>query len=115
MSFAFDEQELPGGIRHVTLSGALDTTTSKERGDEIVAMLCQKGGKVLLDLSALEYISSASMRVFLRCAQQLQNDGGELHIASPQPRVMSVLTISGYVEAFPVYQTLDEARAFLKS
>ena len=74
-----------------------------------------QGGTVLLELTDLEYLSSAGVRVVIQCAQDLDKAAGRLHIAAPQPRVMAVLTIAGFVPTFPLHKTVEEALATLES
>lgn len=73
---------------------------------------CRSGGKPLLfDLSALEYISSAGLRVFMLAAKQAAPAGGRIALAAPQPVVREILEISRFNLVFPLYASLDEALA----
>lgn len=111
MTVTLDELLLSNGVRQFDVSGVLDSATFFETGDQLYDTVTGQGGTVLMNLTDLEYVSSAGMRLFVRCAKSLAETGGELHLAAPQPRVMSVLTIGGFVPTFPVYQTLDEGLA----
>ena len=113
MSFNFSEETLPNDVRHVRLTGTFDSNEAMSRGDELLDQVAGPGGKVLFDLAALEYLSSGAVRVVILCAKRLDEVGGTLHIAAPQPRVMSILTIAGFVPAFPVHETIEEALAAL--
>jgi anti-anti-sigma factor len=105
----YSEEILSNGVRHIVFVGVLDSNVAMNRGDELHDFVTREGGTVLVDLSELEYLSSSGMRVILRCSKTLFEMDGALHLAAPQPRVMSVITIAGFVPTCPVYQTLDEA------
>lgn len=115
MAFSYTEQTLPDAVRQVSLVGTFDSNEAMSRGDELLELVVGQGGRVLMDLSELEYLSSGAVRVVILCAKRLAEANGALHIAAPQPRVMSILTISGFVPAFPVHETLEEALAALGS
>jgi len=73
---------------------------------------CRNGGpRLLFDLSALEYISSAGLRVFMLAAKQAAPAGGRIALAAPQPVVREILEISRFNLVFPLHASLDEALA----
>ena len=111
----YGETILANGVRQIRLAGILDSNVAMDRGDDVYDFVTKQGGIVLVDLSDLEYLSSSGMGVILRCAKELNTTDGELLLAAPQPRVMSVITIVGFIPTFPVYQTLDEALEAISS
>jgi anti-sigma B factor antagonist len=115
MSLTYTEDSLPNGVRHIKLAGMLDSDVAMNEGDEVRHYITGQGGTVLLELTDLEYLSSAGVRVVIRSAKDLDEAGGTLHIAAPQPRVMAVLTIAGFVPTFPLHKTVEEALAALGS
>lgn len=109
MGITLTEESLPNGVRHVKLGGTFDSNEAMSRGEELTELVAGPGGTVLLDLTELDYLSSGAVRSVILCAKRLDEVGGKLHVAGPQPRVMSILTISGFVPAYPLYETLEEA------
>jgi anti-anti-sigma factor len=75
---------------------------------------CKRGGdRLLIDLSSLEYISSAGLRVLMIATKRTKPGGGELAVAAPQETVREVLEITRFNLVFPVHATLDDGlRAF---
>jgi len=70
---------------------------------------CDGAGPALLfDLSALEYISSAGLRVLMIAAKTLKPRGGRMAVAAPRPVVGEVLEISCFNLVFPVHATVDD-------
>ena len=105
----WSEEALPNGVRQIALTGVLDSSVLAERDEVLFELVAGRGGVVLVSLAGLEHLTSSGIRLFVRCAKTLDEAGGRLHLAAPQPRVMSVLTIAGITTMIPVYQTLDEA------
>ena len=66
---------------------------------------------VVLDLSRLEYISSAGLRCFMLAARQADAQGGRITVAAPRPVVAEILQISRFNLVFRVFASLREALA----
>ena len=76
--------------------GRLDGITAAATEKDILALLVEGGSLVNIDLSELEYVSSAGLRVLLVCAKAAKAKGGKLVLLSPKPAILEVLTISGF-------------------
>ena len=84
----------------IALSGRLDTLTSPQLEKELSSSL--DGVKQLvLDFSALEYVSSAGLRVLLT-AQKVMNTQGSMKICHVRPLVMEVFEITGFVDILTI-------------
>ncbi|MGN0612691.1 MAG: STAS domain-containing protein [Porcipelethomonas sp.] len=80
----------------VILSGRLDTTTAPELEKELSASY--DGVKeLILDVSAMEYISSAGLRVFL-AAQKTMNMQGSMTVKGASPDIMEIFKVTGFVD-----------------
>ena len=78
----------------LSLEGRLDTTTAQDLDKELKASL--DGLKELtLDFSALDYISSAGLRVLLS-TQKTMNQQGEMKIINVNEIVMEILDVTGF-------------------
>ena len=82
-------------IHIVAIAGSLDSTTSPQAQKELDTVLAG-AKKVLLDFSALDYISSAGLRVLLGAAKQLKSKGGALRMFGLNQSVREVFDISGF-------------------
>ena len=78
----------------IALEGRLDTTTAPELETELKAAL---PGIVSLtiDMSKLEYISSAGLRVLLS-AQKIMNKQGEMKILGVNDVIMEIFEVTGF-------------------
>ena len=80
--------------------GRLDTTTAPELEATIDG--CVAGIKELvLDCSALEYVSSAGLRVILK-AQKLMNTQGTMKLTHVNETIMEVFDITGFADILTI-------------
>ena len=68
-------------------------------------------GAVVLDFSAVAYISSVGLRVLMIAAQQMRQAQVPLLVADLQSVVAEIFTISRFDKVIPVCATLEEALA----
>ena len=67
------------------------------------------GGAIVLDLSALEYVSSAGLRCFMLASRQAKAQHGRIFVAALQPMVAEIFEISHFNLVFQVLPTVREA------
>jgi len=89
----------------VALAGHLDSNTSPEAQTALDAVLAGGGRKVVIDFQALDYISSAGLRVLLGTAKQLKQAGGALRLFGLNETVQEVFQISGFATILAVVDT----------
>lgn len=78
----------------LALSGRLDTTTAPQL-EAVVHGGLEGIVSFVLDFSALEYISSAGLRVLLQ-AQKIMNRQGSMTVRHVCPDVMEVFEVTGF-------------------
>ena len=67
--------------------------------------------RLVLDLSDLEYISSAGLRVLMLAAKQTKAQGGTLLVTGLQPLVKEILEISRFTMVLDITPSLRDALA----
>jgi len=87
----------------LAFTGHLDTKTSKAAEDAVNAALDAGAVKLGLDFTALEYISSAGLRVLLATMKRIKKAGGKLHLWGMNPTVKEVFVISGFSNIFSMF------------
>jgi anti-anti-sigma factor len=98
----------------VTLGGRLDTDTAPELDEALLELLEQPGiSRLVFDLSALEYLSSAGIRCFIRARKFVEPKGGRVVIVNPQPAVRKVLEIVKAIPPGGIYASAAELDAYL--
>jgi anti-anti-sigma factor len=92
-----------------TVKGRLDSLTAPDLEKECTAWM-EAGTRLLVfDLSELEYISSAGLRVFIATAKKLKARQGELRFCNAHAIVKEVFVIAGLPSMFTLYDSLDAA------
>jgi anti-anti-sigma factor len=107
-----------GSAAVLRVSGRLDQDTCEAfRGDLMkeVEAAARAGGGVVLDLSGLEYVSSAGLRCFMLASRQAKAQSGRIFVAALQPMVREIFEISHFNLVFQVFPTLREAMAAVSS
>lgn len=91
------------------MKGRLDVESSPGAEKEIMKEIDrEKKGKVLMDLSGVEYLSSAGMRLLLATTKKVKLMSGKLVCIHVQPSVMDVLTMSGFDHILPIAGSEEE-------
>lgn len=90
------DKNLSGTELTLTLSGRLDTTTAPDLEAELKSSM--DGAAILvMDFSALEYISSAGLRVLLS-AQKVMNKQGKMVIRHANQTILEVFEVTGFTD-----------------
>ena len=84
----------------VTLEGRLDTTTASQLEEELRDSL-PNVTKLVLDMSRLEYISSAGLRVLLS-AQKVMNTKGEIKLLHVNDVIMEIFEVTGFTDILTI-------------
>jgi anti-anti-sigma factor len=101
------------GVTVVALSGQLDSRAAPDFEKALLKLIAEKKHEILLDLTALEYVASAGLRVFVMVGKRLQAEGGRLALCALNEGVMKVFEISGFVPLFPILPNRREAIPWL--
>lgn len=100
-----------GAALVLTVTGRLDTLTAPQFETECSACADAGDTRIVVDLSGLEYISSAGLRSILSSAKKLKALGGSLSFCGLSGIVAEVFTMSGFIKLLPVFATRQEALA----
>lgn len=93
-------KNLDGTTLTLALEGRLDTTTAPQLETEVKDSLAGVTDLVL-DFTALEYISSAGLRVVLS-AQKAMNKQGNMVVRGVNEYVMEVLEVTGFADILTI-------------
>jgi anti-anti-sigma factor len=67
--------------------------------------------RIVVDLSGLEYVSSAGLRCFMLAAKQAGSKGGKIVLAALRPVVAEIFQISRFDMVFELHPSVREALA----
>ena len=94
------EKKQEGNALTIKVSGRLDTVTSPQLDEELKASI-DGIEKLVMDLSDLEYISSAGLRVLLS-AQKTMSKQGEMEVTGVNDVVMEIFEVTGFSEILTI-------------
>ena len=95
------------------IEGRIDGLTSKQVQSEIAEIIATNVKNVILDFTAVYYLSSAGLRVLINEVKKIKDYGGQMFILSPVEIIQKELEVSGLSTVFNVYHSLQEISDFL--
>ena len=84
----------------VALEGRLDTVTSPHLEGELRTAV-NGVTELIFDLTGLEYISSAGLRVLLS-AQKVMSRQGKMTIRNVKPEIMEIFEVTGFTDILTI-------------
>ena len=97
----------------VSLQGQINSANATAMEAQVLAIVDGGARNLVFDFSALDYISSAGLRLVLVLAKRLKQERGRLVLCAMQPHVHEVFDISGFLAILDVQATRQEALARL--
>ena len=86
----------------IALEGRLDTSTAPELEAEVKASV-DGVTALIFDISGLEYISSAGLRVLLS-TPKIMNKQGSMKVRGANETVMEIFDVTGFVDILDIEQ-----------
>jgi anti-sigma B factor antagonist len=108
--------ESPTPIRTtVWLEGRLDANTFTDLDEALrdITPMVDNEGTLVLDLSQLDYISSAGLRSLAQLRKQMNDRGARTLLLNPQPQVKKVFEIVKAVPVKEVFASINELDQYL--
>jgi anti-anti-sigma factor len=99
-----------GGYVIVAVGGELDVVTSRQF-DEYLTQARGDHDRVILDLSAVDFMDTGSLAVIVGHWKQLTAAGGTLVLAGARYRYTKTLWITGLADRLPLYDSVADALA----
>ncbi len=94
------EKIIDGENVTINISGRLDTQTAPELEQELDVVLADCKD-LTLDMTALEYVSSAGLRVILK-AQKTMNTKGSMKLTNVNESIMEIFDITGFIDILTI-------------
>ena len=98
-------------ITKIVVEGFLDAHTVPEMEKVIQELLQQKKYRIVVDFSALSYISSAGLGVFMSVIGDVKNNNGDIVLMKMPPKIYKVFDLLGFTEIFSI---VDDEESALK-
>lgn len=98
-----------GDFSAVSIDGRIDTTNAGEFELKMLDLIDKGSSRIILDCSALNYISSSGLRVFLVLLKRMNSISGQFRLCNLQPGIREIFDISGFTSIFSVFPDLAAA------
>lgn len=102
-------QTVKDNFQIIQLEGRLDSNTSPELSDFMKNNDFREYRGVILEMTKLNYISSAGLRVLLNSSKEFKTRNADFTLCGMQDHIREVFEISGFDTFLRIYTTLEEA------
>jgi anti-anti-sigma factor len=93
----------------LAISGRMDAESAPQFEQDCRACIAEGLTGIVVDLGGLTYVSSMGLRSFVSIAMALQDKGGTLRLCRLQGLVKQVFEITGLLQSFPVFESVEAA------
>ena len=100
--------------RILRVGGRIDFESALDFEQRINSMIQEEGDCFIIELSEVELLSSAGLRVLLSTAKRISNRNASLALAAPSHVVRQVFEISHFNLLFKIFPSVLEAVTALK-
>jgi len=95
----------------VHLNGTLDQPTLEAFLSSLKSALGEGSTRCILDMQQVGYANSTALGALVTQADAFREAGGEFVLLNPQPKVNLVIEMLGLNAMFPIFSSMEEARA----
>jgi len=114
MNLKVETRTVQEGVAVIALSGEVDVYTSPRLKQEMVDLLNRGTVKLVVDLSAVEYLDSTGLGVLIGGLKRARERDGDLRLICDNLRILRIFEITGLTKIFDIYRSEEEALAGLK-
>lgn len=113
MSLSIKITEDKAFAKRVALGGRLDTNTAPELEQELDQLVTQAIQLIIFDMTDLEYISSAGLRVVFKANKSMKAKDGKCGMLKMQPQIQKVFDIVKALPDTPIFKNDEEMDEYL--
>ena len=92
-------QEQDGNLVAI-FDGRLDTAAAPQCEQDLMPLMDSAGHDIVLDCTALDYISSSGLRLFLGVLKNAKPKGSHVYITGMNADLRNVFTMTGFINLF---------------
>ena len=107
------QQKQDGGIVCITIKGRLDADSAMDAEKTVIDALGEDMNKLLFDLGALDYLSSAGLRVLLSAAKEVRRRDGKIVLCALTEFVKEIFEVSGFESLIPIEDSVESGMKVL--
>ena len=107
--FSISRESLAGDIELIKVSGFLDAHTFEQLEETVNGLFSAGTYKIVVDLTNVDYISSAGAGVFIAALSESEENGGKIVLLNPTKGVLDVFDLLGLTQIFSVVTSRQDA------
>jgi len=97
-----------GNIVIISIEGSIDSKTAGDLQSQIMEKVSETNN-VLLDLTKVDYVSSAGLRVLLMIYRQIKSKNGKVILVGVSEEIRDVMSMTGFINFFEIADNIDNA------
>lgn len=101
--------EEKGDVVVMRVTGRLDAASSPQLEKQINSIIDAGHFKLVLNLTGVDYLSSAGMRLMLSVSKRLKNLEGKVVVCHLNDEVLEVIKMAGFTQVLEIYPTEEES------
>ncbi|HEX5729979.1 STAS domain-containing protein [Microbacterium sp.] len=105
----FTTQKISPDIVVVRGAGKLNMVSAPELRAVVVDAISGGGNRIVVDLSAIDFMDSSGLGALVGCLKSARQAGGDLRIAAPSTQVSMVLRLSNLDRVLASFDSAEAA------
>ena len=85
-----------------SFSGRLDTAAAVQTAEDVKPLMEAENKEIILDCTALEYISSSGLRIFLGIRKEAATHGSKVIVRNIPADIRQVFMMTGFISLFEI-------------
>ncbi len=106
-------ESIVDNIAILNVEGSIDSKTAKEFENAALSAINSKV-QVIIDLTKVEFLSSAGLRVLLMIYRQIKAQSGKVVLVGVSEEIQEVMSNTGFINFFSIAETLQVGIKLLK-
>ena len=108
-------QRVEGDVTVLLPEGRIDTQAAADMDQALQGAVSAGSHKLVVDMSGVDYISSAGLRSLAAVLVKCRAEGGDMKLAALNPRVTRIFRIIGFDVLMSLHDTAEAAIADFSS
>ena len=101
-----------GGLSVVAIQGTIDGNTAPQAQERILPLVAGDC-RLMLEMSALEFMSSAGLRMLLLLYRRVSGCGGRMVLTGLSEEIKDTMELTGFLDFFTTTDTVESGLAAL--
>ena len=93
----------------IAIKGSIDGITAAAITEYLSKQVSLGNAKLVADMTEVDYVSSAGLRVLLGAAKESRRNDGDLRLAAAEHNILEILQMAGFLTILKHYETVSDA------